>query len=163
MYKVPFYIALFFSLAVFSQETLSKKELINHKEEVKQTILNFFEGFHKADTVKMKNTMDQNITILTVKKNKEGRFETIKMVPQTFLKAIKNRPEDQKWEEKLLSFKIEANKGIANVWTPYEFYLNGTFSHCGVNVFQLFNDGTTWKIIAIADTRNKEECNVSRY
>lgn len=158
MYKVPFYIALFFSLAVFSQETLSKKEISDHKEEVKQTILNFFEGFHEADTVKIKNSMDQNMTILTVKKNKDGRSETIKMAPQNFLKAIKNRPEDQKWEERLLSFKIEANKAIANVWTPYEFYLNGTFSHCGVNVFQLFNDGTAWKIIAIADTRNKEEC-----
>ncbi len=47
---------------------------------------------------------------------------------------------------------------MANVWAPYEFYLNNDFSHCGVNSFQLFFDGIQWKIIYLIDTRRKQGC-----
>ncbi len=47
---------------------------------------------------------------------------------------------------------------MANVWAPYEFYLNNDFSHCGVNYFQLFFDGIQWKIIYLIDTRRKQGC-----
>jgi hypothetical protein len=48
---------------------------------------------------------------------------------------------------------------MAAVWTPYNFYYNGQFSHCGVNSFQVirFKDG--WKIQYIIDTRRRTGCN----
>ena len=91
-------------------------------------------------------------------RTKEGEIKTVKNDIEKILIAIQNRPAEQKWDERLLAFKIEADSAIANAWTPYEFYVNDNFSHCGVNVFQLFNDGKTWKIIAIADTRFREGC-----
>jgi hypothetical protein len=47
---------------------------------------------------------------------------------------------------------------MATAWTPYKFYLDKTFSHCGVNAFQLFKSENGWKIISILDTRRKEPC-----
>jgi hypothetical protein len=47
---------------------------------------------------------------------------------------------------------------MAHAWTPYEFYLSGALHHCGVNSFQLFHDGTLWRIIALSDTRRTEGC-----
>jgi len=73
--------------------------------------------------------------------------------------AIANRTADQKWDERLLDYNIQVDGNMANVWTPYEFWFNGTFSHCGVNSFQLFNDNGNWKIIYLMDTRRKEGCN----
>ncbi|WP_280929269.1 nuclear transport factor 2 family protein [Aquimarina sp. 2201CG14-23] len=129
-----------------------------NQKQAKQAILDFFEGFHEGDTVKIKKTIDANIVMQTISMTKEGNLRTTKTNIKKFLEVIHNRPEDQKWLEKLLDFKIDANENIAQVWTPYEFYVNDQFSHCGVNIFQLFYDGTTWKIMALADTRKRKGC-----
>jgi hypothetical protein len=47
---------------------------------------------------------------------------------------------------------------MAAAWTPYRFYRNGEFSHCGVNSFQLVKMAEGWKIVYIIDTRRKEPC-----
>lgn len=54
------------------------------------------------------------------------------------------------------SVLVDAN--MAQVWTPYEFYRDGQFSHCGVNSFQLVKLNGEWKIVYIIDTRRKEAC-----
>ncbi|GAA4271435.1 nuclear transport factor 2 family protein [Aquimarina gracilis] len=134
------------------------KDNSRYKNEVKTTILEFFEGFHAGDTSKINKTIDVNMTLQTVVKTKDGTIKIVKTDTQKFLDAIHNRPVEQRWDERLLLFKIEADSSIANVWTSYEFYLNDKFSHCGVNVFQLYNDGTSWRILALTDTRTREGC-----
>ncbi|MEM0542129.1 hypothetical protein WFZ85_05850 [Flavobacterium sp. j3] len=57
-----------------------------------------------------------------------------------------------------MSYTIQVDGEMAHAWTPYEFYVNGKFSHKGVNAFTLFKDGSLeasgWKIIHIVDTRH---------
>ncbi len=48
---------------------------------------------------------------------------------------------------------------MAIAWTPYEFYVNDKFNHCGVDVFTLMQTAKGWKIMGIVDTRRKENCN----
>ncbi len=158
MYKVSVVTILCFFLNFsYSQKDLSKDNS-RYKKEVKATILEFFEGFHAGDTSKINKAIDVNMTLQTVVKTKEGAIKIVKTDTQKFLEAIHNRPVEQRWDERLLLFKIEADSSIANAWTPYEFYLNDNFSHCGVNVFQLYNDGKSWKILALTDTRTREGC-----
>ncbi len=157
MYRLIVFTFLFSSHIGFSQKDNSK-DISRYKEEVKQTILQFFDGFHSGDTVKIRKTMDDNIIMQTIAETKDGGKKAVQTDVSRFLKAIKERPAGQRWDERLLLFKIDADSAIANAWTPYEFYFNDKFSHCGVNVFQLYNDGKSWKIISIADTRNREGC-----
>ncbi len=160
MYKIIVCICLF-ALSVingYSQKKASEDDTNRYEKEVKQTILEFFEGFHSGDTVKIKKTMDDNIIMQTIAQTKDGGKKAVQTDVGKFLKSINGRPSGQRWDERLLLFKIDADSAIANAWTPYEFYFNDKFSHCGVNVFQLFNDGTSWKIIALADTRHREGC-----
>jgi hypothetical protein len=74
------------------------------------------------------------------------------------VKSIARIPKDKKFEEKLLGFNIQVDGNMANAWTPYEFWYEGEFSHCGVNSFQLIKDDGEWKIIYLVDTRRKEGC-----
>ncbi|AXT53715.1 nuclear transport factor 2 family protein [Aquimarina sp. BL5] len=147
-----------FFLFISCNVVFSQKELDVNQKNAKQAILDFFEGFHKGDTVLMRKTIDPNMAMQIISKGKDGKIKTDQADIGNFLGVIHNRPKDQKWLEKLLDFRIDADDRIAQIWTPYEFYVNDQFSHCGVNIFQLFNDGTTWKIIAIADTRKREGC-----
>lgn len=41
---------------------------------------------------------------------------------------------------------------IAMVWLPYDFYVNGAWSHCGIDVFTFVKQDTTWKIAGLAYT-----------
>lgn len=153
MKNVLLILVLWISIKGYSQE------ISDYKKEAKKAVIVFFEGFHQGDTTKMKTVLGQDTVLQTIGNTKDGKRTVQKGSIDALLEAIHKRPADQKWEERLLSFTIEASKGIAHVWTPYEFYVNNEFSHCGVNTFQLFNDGSSWRIISIADTRNKEGCN----
>lgn len=157
MCKLYTLVFLLFSFYSFSQEDSSEDSRQLHKSQVKQTIIGFFEGFHQGDTIKMKEFMAENMVLHTIINTSNEEKEVERTNIEKFLTVIHNRPKEQQWEEILLSFKIEANSDIAQVWTPYEFYVNDVFSHCGVNVFQLFFDGKRWMITSIMDTRNKDK------
>ncbi len=132
------------------------------KADVKKTIETFFEGFHKGDTILMKSVMMDKILMQTAFKNKEGKDILVTDQPGKLIKAIGSRPSDQKWDERITSYSIQVDGNMANAWTEYEFWFNNKFSHCGVNSFQLFNDGGIWKIIYLMDTRRRSSCKSSK-
>jgi hypothetical protein len=47
---------------------------------------------------------------------------------------------------------------MAQVWAPYDFHLDGKFSHCGVDMFTLVQGKDGWRIAAIAYTGRKDAC-----
>jgi len=124
------------------------------ESDVKQTIVDFFDGFHAKDTVKMRNQFAKEIVMHTV--SERNQQAVLKSESATdFLKMIVSIPKNQNFEERLLSYKIQIDGAMAHVWTPYEFYFNGKLSHSGVNSFQLFNDNGKWKITYCIDTRKR--------
>lgn len=148
-------------LIVFTSFSQRKPELDTQKAqklEVKQTIMNFFEGFHTGDTIMINKTIHKDLILQTIYKDKEGKNVLHHDDVNKFFEAVANRPSTERWNERLLLFKIQVDGAMANVWTPYEFWHNEQFSHCGVNSFQLFNDNGTWKIFYLVDTRRKEGC-----
>jgi len=72
--------------------------------------------------------------------------------------AIAKRPQEQKWDERLLVYNVQIDAIIAHVWTPYEFWFNDAFSHCGANAFTLVKTDAGLKIIHIIDSRRKDSC-----
>ncbi|MFC4722041.1 nuclear transport factor 2 family protein [Geojedonia litorea] len=150
MNKTIIIVIFLFGLNGFSQ---SKSEL-----EVKQTILSFFDGFHKQDSLAIKPHVSESVILQTIGNNAEG-MPSVKTVGfGNFLKSITSIPKNQKFEEKLLGFNIQVDGPMAHAWTPYEFWFDGKFSHCGVNSFQLFNENGKWKIVYLIDTRRKIGC-----
>jgi hypothetical protein len=75
-----------------------------------------------------------------------------------FIKAIGSRPDADKWEERLLDYKVKIDGNLAHVWTPYEFWLNDKFSHCGANAFTLAKTDEGWKIVHLIDSRRRSSC-----
>jgi hypothetical protein len=58
-------------------------------------------------------------------------------------------------KEIALDFDIRVHNGIAIAWVPYEFWVEGKFSHCGVDAFTFFEMNGNWKIITVAYTIEK--------
>ena len=121
--------------------------------EIKQTIEDFFEGFHAQDSLKILKTVHADIKMQSIdsRRGSEVNLETSKF--EDFLNSILSIPETVSFNEKILDYEIKVDGEMAHAWTPYEFYLNAKLSHTGVNSFQLFKDVDDWKIIYVVDTR----------
>lgn len=128
-----------------------------HNNNIKQTILLFFEGMQKSDTSIINNCL-----------HKTARFQTALLNNKTNVTSLENEPLDSfllqvlhikkrnfQIEERITQFDIKVDYPMANVWADYEFYLNGKLSHKGVDAFQLFCENNSWKIIQVCDTRKK--------
>jgi len=126
--------------------------------EVRNTIETFFEGFHKADTAIINKTIHKDLKIQTSFINAKGESILKTNLKEDFLKSIVTKNSTDIWLEKLRTITIKIDQDMASVWTPYEFYFNNKFSHCGVNSFQLFNNNGNWEIIYLIDTRRKQGC-----
>ncbi len=147
---ISFLIVLLISSSLFAQNS--------DEAEVKSIIVKFFDAFHKQDSVAINALVSKDLTLQSIGKNKEGVAQLSNQELSAFLKSIVSIPKDQKFEEKLLGFNIQIDGDMANAWTPYEFWFNEKFSHCGVNSFQLVKLEGTWKIIYLIDTRRREGC-----
>ncbi|MEO0527501.1 MAG: nuclear transport factor 2 family protein [Bacteroidota bacterium] len=130
----------------------------SEEEAVQKTIEAFFEAFHQQDSILIKQTVSEDIILQTIGKNREGETRMRTDEFSDLIKSIVSIPDTTDFQEKILSFNIQVDGAMANAWTPYEFWINGNFSHCGVNSFQLFKDGDAWKIIYLVDTRRREGC-----
>ncbi|WP_374541936.1 nuclear transport factor 2 family protein [Flavobacterium sp.] len=123
--------------------------------EVKQSIITFFEGFHAKDTLKIKTVCHPKMVLQSIAETKKGTKYS-EETAQVFLQSFAKFPKELQFEERLLDYKIQIDGTMAHVWTPYEFYVNGSFSHSGVNSFTLFYENNQWKIVHLIDTRRKK-------
>jgi hypothetical protein len=138
-------ISLIFCLTAFSQSS--------EEAEIKNTITAFFEEFHKQDSIALKKYVINDITLQSVLIDSSGKTNIKTTDFSDFLKSIVAIPEEINFDERILSIDVQSDGLIANAWTNYEFFINGKFSHCGVNSFQLINEKGIWKIFYIVDTR----------
>ena len=67
-------------------------------------------------------------------------------------------PRDNQLVEPIWNIKVQQDGVFAQVWADYALYVDGKFSHCGVDAFQLALLNGEWKIISITDTRKIENC-----
>ena len=48
--------------------------------------------------------------------------------------------------ERMWNPEVRIRGAIATVWTPYDFWSDGKFSHCGIDAFDLVKTDEGWKI-----------------
>lgn len=125
---------------------------------IKSVIETFFKGLQNGDTITMKPTLHKEIKIQTTGTNPKGVNFLMTSKKESLLVNIAKKNPNVTYEEKLLSYDIKIDGNLASVWTPYEFYLNGKFSHCGANSFQLYNNNGAWEIIYLVDMRRRNNC-----
>lgn len=130
----------------------------DEKMAVQKTIEDFFAGFHAQDSMQIKATVSEGVVMQRIQEKKDGTGELRTDDFHKFLKGIVSIPEDRKFEEKITSYNIKIDGAMANAWTEFEFWMDGKLSHCGVNSFQLYNDGTGWKIFYLVDVGRNEDC-----
>lgn len=134
-------------LPIFGFSQTSEEDL------VKASINGLFDGMKTSDSTKINKAFSKTAILQTITKNGNVKNENIKDFAISISKAEKGS-----LDEKINFSNILIDENLASVWTPYEFYYQGKFSHCGVNSFQLVKSNNEWKIQYIIDTRRKDNC-----
>jgi hypothetical protein len=128
------------------------------EDSVKAAVNQLFIAMKNADSTAIRLAFEDGALLQTISRNKEGKLlvrnEPISGFAEVIAKLNKGAA-----DERIEFEAIKIDGPLAAVWTPYKFFLNGQFSHCGVNSFQLVRLNGQWKIQYIIDTRRKDKCN----
>jgi cyanophycinase len=54
--------------------------------------------------------------------------------------------------------EVRVDGNLASIWTYYEFFRDGAFSHCGIDAFHFARTASGWQIIGLAYTTRRERC-----
>ena len=127
------------------------------EDSVKKVIDQLFTAMKGADAAGIQAVFADSALLQTIARTREGSF-TVKNEPIAgFAASIGKLPKGAA-DERIRYETIKIDGPLAAVWTPYQFYYNGQFSHCGVNSFQMVKINNSWKIQYIIDTRRKDDC-----
>jgi hypothetical protein len=133
-------ILLLCPLFLFGQNQINKDE-----DKIKAVILKTFSAMKSVDSVALNSCFTEKALLHISQVRPEGTI--VREVPiANFVKNVMSRkPGDM--DERVLSWgPILIDHEIATAWVPYEFYLNGKFTHKGVDAFILVKVGEEYKI-----------------
>lgn len=156
---------LFFGSVIFFVFLCSTPGLAQQNDDqksVEQVIQSLFKGMQAGDSAMARKTFSDKVTSATVFRDKTGNVVVQREGSISgFMKAI-GTPHKEVWYEEIWNLKIQIDGDFAQAWCDYVFYVDKTFSHCGVDAFHLSREKGGWKIFHLADTRRKIDCNIPK-
>jgi hypothetical protein len=127
------------------------------EDSIKATINGLFTAMQRADGAGAVASFADSAVMQTISRAKDGSILVKTDKVAEFGAQIGAAPKGS-LDERISFDVIKVDGPLAIVWTPYQFYYNGTFSHCGVNSFQMLRTANGWKIQYIIDTRRRTGC-----
>ncbi len=110
---------------------------------IRATIDRMFLGMTNGDSAMVQSCFYSRNHLETCVFDKKGIVAVHEEQLTDFLKAV-GTPREELWEERIHDVEIKADAPLAMAWVPYEFYLDGVYSHEGVNIFQLVKKENQW-------------------
>ena len=113
------------------------------QEAVLKTVQRFFDTMTARDVEGARQVLQE-----------QGRFHAMRMRDgKPDVRAFSNeeyfadlQASKQKMQERIWNPDVRISGLIATVWAPYDFWIDGKFSHCGVDQFDLIKTEDGWKI-----------------
>ncbi|WP_210486488.1 nuclear transport factor 2 family protein [Rufibacter aurantiacus] len=126
---------------------------------VEAAVVRFFDGMRAGDSTMSRSVLAPNARLFSVGAGKDGKVLPRETPMDKFVQMIA-QPHPQVLDERIWDVKVNIDGDLATLWCEYAFYAGDTFSHCGVDAFQLYRSPEGWKIFTITDTRRKENCDL---
>lgn len=127
------------------------------EDSVKAAVNQLFTGMKTSDAELVRTAFADSAVLQTIARNKEGKIIIRDESVSDFAGSVAKLPKGAA-DERIEFAVVKIDGPLASVWTPYKFYFNGQFSHCGANSFQLVRGEKGWKIQYLIDTRRKQGC-----
>ena len=92
-------------------------------------------------------------------RNVDGKATVRTSAVEDYLRTLPAGKSAQR--ERMWNPEVRVRGDIASVWTPYDFWIDGKFSHCGIDTFNLVRSDGAWKIVDATYTVETTGCEPS--
>lgn len=127
------------------------------EQKVTERIQQLFSAMFNGDSATIRSCFTEKAIMQTIAFDKSGNPIVQNGSVDAFSSFVGKQAKGTA-DERIKFDGIKVDGDLATAWTPYEFYYQQKFSHCGVNSFTLFREKGEWKINYIIDTRRKDKC-----
>ncbi len=128
------------------------------EEQVMQVVHRLFDAMRASDSTALRGTFHPELERVASSFMREDGVAVVRYGDlDGFAESVAGAgPGDL--DERLGEPEIRIDDNLATVITPYAFYFKEQLSHCGVNVFLIARSDGEWKIVGLADTRRRRDC-----
>ena len=148
--KLILVLVLFFTNHIAHAHDLKQPKADNNN--ITTPIYALFDGMRENDKDKILTQFTEQALLQRVDNKGEITHTDVKKF------ALSISQNTAKLDEHLLAVQINQLDGLASVWTPFAFYLNGKLSHCGSNSFQMVQVDNQWRIHYLIDVTYTGDC-----
>lgn len=143
------------ALALIGTGPLNAQGQTSDETQVLAVVNAVFDGMRKVDSAMVRPLFHPKARMFTIDSRRPDSL--VEASVERFIQSI-GRPRTEVFDEQLSNVRVMIDGSLASVWADYKFFRGTTFSHCGVDHFLLVRQGTSWKILEVADTRRTENC-----
>lgn len=116
----------------------------------------FFETMTAKDAAGARAVLDPEGDFVSVRWNDGGEAVVRRVSNRDYLESLPG--ETAAYLERVWDSDVRIHGPIAVVWTPYDFHIDGAFSHCGIDVFNLLRTDAGWVITGGTYTVERTGC-----
>lgn len=144
-------LVLALSLSAFSSDALPAQSA-DH-DAAYAVITQLFDGMRTRDTASMRAAFAPGASLNSVSPT-GVRSDAI----DVWIGSVASAAAGLVLDERLGNKVVQVRGDLASVWVDYWFFAGDRFSHCGVDAFVLARANGAWRILSVADTRQRDGC-----
>jgi hypothetical protein len=122
------------------------------RQAVLAAVDSLFSSMSRRDTALARAIMLPGSMMYIVAPGREPRFSA----DTAFIRSLATGT--ARLKERIWHPRVEIHGPMAEVWTRYDFHVDGKFSHCGIDDFSLVLTPTGWRIASATYTIERTGC-----
>lgn len=126
---------------------------------VLKSVQQFFDSMTAKDVASASAVLDPEGAFVSVRWNDDGQRVVRRSLNRAYLDGL--AAQEKTVRERMWDADVQVHGPIATVRTPYDFHIDGVFSHCGVDIFQLLKTEGGWIITGGTYTVKRSGCQPS--
>ena len=126
-----------------AQETAKAVQKEDEQAAVLAALQKFFDTMATRDVEGARAVLMPEGRLFSVR-DQSGQSSTRSQSVEDYLASLGKGK--QAYRERFWNPEVRVHGAVAAVWTPYDFWVDGKFSHCGIDVFDFVKTAEGWKI-----------------
>ena len=118
----------------------------------------FFDAMTNRDVEAMRSMLTPEGVFYGYRETADG-LQIMRPTHQRYVDGLADG--DRKLVERFWDPQVLLHDRMAAVWTPYDLYVDGEFSHCGIDNFNFLKTEEGWKITGIVFSMEPDNCAAS--
>lgn len=125
---------------------------------VTQLAHDFMHALSTRDTATLSKLLALQANLYSVRDGESGPVYGVR-TREDFLQGLGS--DTRQLLERIWEPTVEVSGRVAMVWAPYDFHLDGAFSHCGIDVLTFLKLEGGWKVNSLTYDVVREGCGPS--